>query len=222
MSMHWPSIAQISQELALPEGVTIRFLEAADIAGLPGLLSTWFPRIEVGAESVFLDAAFLRTKVASSDTLSDPDRDILALVLELRGKVRGFVSFEREPAARVLHARLGVLDPSLRVALLGALGILVFERVGQLTGAELLLQCVTLSSRGQQALAERRGFQLYGIMPAFDRDSLGAGRILRVTEALYGKALVAPEQIEPLKRENLTKNTQKAIEALGFTAFLEN
>jgi hypothetical protein len=220
MSMHWPSIAQIAQELTLPEGVTIRFLETADIAGLPGLLSSWFPRIEVGAESVFLSDVFLRTKVACRETLEDSERDILALVLELHGEVRGFVSFEREPAARVLHARLGVLDPSLRIAMLGALGILVFERVGQLVGAELLLQCVTLASRGQQAIAERRGFQLYGIMPAFDRDNLGAGRILRVTEALYGKALVAPEQIEPLKRENLTKNTMKAIEALGFTKLM--
>jgi hypothetical protein len=75
----------------------------------------------------------------------------------------GGVALEREVAARTLHGCLG------------ALGVPLFETLGALMGAELLLVGVTLASKGQQLLAERRGFSLCGLVPGFDRDQQPGG-----------------------------------------------
>jgi FlaA1/EpsC-like NDP-sugar epimerase len=53
--------------------------------------------------------------------------------------------------------------------------IALFETLGALMGAELLLVGVTLASKGQQLLAERRGFSLCGLVPGFDRDQQPGG-----------------------------------------------
>ena len=98
---------------------------------------------------------------------------------------------------------------------MGALGVVVFERLGKLMRAELLLQWVTLASRAQQALAERRGFQLYGLVPGFDRDQVRPGVARRVTEALFGKLLVAPEECEAPARKELTLATRKFADSIG-------
>jgi hypothetical protein len=226
----FPTIVELSNGISLPEGSRLRFLRDAEIPRVQALLLQWYPAIEVGAESVFLDAQYMRDDVMTVELLarerSDLEqgerlRHVLPILLELDGAVRGFCSFERQPRARVLYARLGVLDPEFRVGLLGGLGVAIFERLGKLLGAELLLQWVTLQNRVQQVFAERRGFQLCGLVPGFDRDQLapehGEAGVKRVTEALYGKLLVPQENLHAPYTENLTGHTKAVASALGVT-----
>ncbi len=196
---------------ALPEGVTLRAWTNDELSMLPGLLRTWYPTIGVGAESVFLDLEVLQTQLASS---RHPERNLFAFAICRDGEVVGFQSFEREVGARTLHGRLGVLAPEARAGFLGALGFLLFETLGALVGAELLLVWVTLASKGQQLFAERRGFSLSGLVPAFDRDQQPDGRVMRVMEALFSKSLIDSPQVLWPTDAQLTPRSRAALAVL--------
>lgn len=184
MAMSWPTVEALQAAAALPEGVTLRAWREDEVASLPALLQSWYPTVGVGAESVFLDSRFLRERVFVEDS------DFFVFALCLHGEVVGFQAFERQPAAKTLHGRLGVLAPAARTGFLGTLGFPVFEVLGRLQGAELLLTWVTLATKIQQLMAERRGFVLSGLVPSFDVDVQADGRAVRVMEALYAKPLV--------------------------------
>ena len=196
---------------ALPEGVTLRDWTEAELSTLPGLLRSWYPSIGVGAESVFLEPEVLHTQLASA---SHPERELFAFAICRDGEVVGFQAFEREVAARTLHGRLGVLAPEARAGFLGALGFPLFETLGALMGAELLLVWVTLASKGQQLFAERRGFSLSGLVPAFDRDQQPDGRVMRVMEALFSKRLVDSAQVLWPTEAQLTPRSRAALALL--------
>lgn len=209
--MRWPALQQLEREMGFAEGTSLRLLRDEDLEAIPGILRSWYPAVAVGGESVFLDPAFLRGKVVREGEL---DRDLLAVLILQSDQPVAFMSFEREPANLTLHGRLGVLAPDSRAGFLGALGFLLFEKLGRLCGAELLLTWVTLASRTQQMFAERRGFKLVGIVPAFDRDQVTQERSIRVAEALMAKTLAANEEILNPSLENLTTRTRKMWELI--------
>ena len=140
--------------------------------------------------------------------------NIYAVFVTQHQAIVGFMTFERQPANATLHARLGALAPSARAGFLGALGFMVFEKLGTLCGAELLLTWMTLVGRHQQLFAERRGFQLVGVVPGFDRDLVSPGRSLRVTEGLVAKLLVPETELLEPAPENMTPRTQRLLEAI--------
>ncbi len=211
MTMAWPTMEAFMRAAALPAGVTLREWTEAEVVTLPALLRTWYPTIGVGAESVFLDPDVLTSQLAST---SHPERDLFAFAICREGAVVGFQAFEREVAARTLHGRLGVLAPEARAGFLGALGFPLFETLGALMGAELLLVWVTLASKGQQLLAERRGFSLSGLVPGFDRDQQPDGRVVRVMEALFSKSLVDPSHVQWPTDGQLTPRSRSALAVL--------
>lgn len=201
--MKWPSCEALAS--SLPADVTLRAWRDDEVAGLPALLRAWFPTVSVGAESVFLDETFLRSRVFVNDS------DFFVFAICQRGEVVGFQAFERQVASKTLHGRLGVLAPEARAGFLGALGFPLFEALGRLVGAELLLVWVTLATKGQQLAAERRGFVLSGLVPSFDVDRQADGRAVRVMEALYAKPLV--EGVWP-SDDVLTPNTKRVLAAM--------
>lgn len=203
--MQWPSIEALCAKAPIPPDVTLRAWREDEIDGLPELLRSWYPAVNVGAESVFLDATFLRTRVFVDDS------DFFVFAICQRGDVVGFQSFERQVAARTLHGRLAMLAPSARAGFIGTLGFPLFEALGSLTGAELLLTWVTLTTKIQQLMAERRGFTLCGLVPSFDIDQQADGRAVRVMEALYAKALV--EGVWP-DDSLLTPHTKRVLTAM--------
>lgn len=202
----WPSPESLT--LTLPPGVQLRWFRDDELEALPALLERWYPAVRVGAESVLLDALFLRRHLASSvrDT-----SDLWACAIVLEGAVVGFQAFERNVASRTLHGRLGVLAPEARAGMLGALGFPLFEALGALMGAESLQVFVTLASKGQQLFAERRGFRLAGLVPGFDRDAQADGTVKRVMEALYVKSLV---EVSWPDAGSLTPKTKAAFAVL--------
>jgi hypothetical protein len=205
--MHWPSIAALSSALSLPTGVVLRQFRASELDALPALIRAWYPAVSVGAESVFLDPAFLLREVAHEGH----DADIFAFGIHQDAELVGMMSFERESAARTLHARLGLIAPSARAGFLGALGFVIFEALGRMVGAELCMSYVTLAGRHQQLFARRRGFRLVGVVPGFDRDLQPDGTVRRVTEALYVKSLVPDADLLPPALEHLTPEVQQLL-----------
>jgi hypothetical protein len=209
LTPRWPTDEELAATLALPDGVVLRVVRAGALGELATCLRAWFPTVEVGAESVFLDEAWLGRHVATD---GDPTKDVFVAWVEREGRRVGLMSFEREPASQTLHGRVGALAPEERAGVLGALGFPVFEALGRWLEAELLLVWVTLASRTQQVLAERRGFTLCGLVPAFDRDQLAPGRSVRVMEALYAKVLTA--DVRWPDASALTPKTRAVLEAM--------
>ncbi len=209
--MEWPRVEELVRAMSLPEGVTFRLLKEEELAPLPELLVRWYPAVRVGAESVFLDPDFLRRSVVREGCF---DRDIYAILIVQHGEVVGFTTYERQPRSATLHGRLGMLAPQARAGFLGALAFLALEKMAALTKAELILVWITLASRHQQLFAERRGFQLVGVVPGFDRDQVTAQRSLRVTEGLVAKLLVPDSELLTPPPEALTPRTQRMLELI--------
>jgi hypothetical protein len=206
----WPTAVALASTFQVPPDFALRLVCEADFETLPQALLRWHPRIAVGSGSIYLRPDFLRTHVVHEQL---PSADIFAVVLTHHDKPVGFQAFERQLGARTLRARLGVLAPEARTGLLGAFGFLLFEKVGELVGAQVLHTWVTLIAKNQQVFAERRGFRLCGLASGADFEWVD-GKAVPVTEALYVKLLGAPA-VEPLERSNLTHNTQRVLEAIG-------
>ena len=203
--MSWPTFEALCAAAPLPPGVTLRAWRDDEINALPDTLRRWFPTVSVGAESVFLDVNFLRTRVFVDGS------EFLTMAICQDGAVVGFQAFEWQAASKTLQGRLGVLAPEARAGFLGALGFPLFESLGTLMRAELLMVWVTLATKGQQLAAERRGFKLCGLVPGFDVDLQPDGGARRVMEALYAKPLV--EGLWP-SDDVLTPHTRKVLAAM--------
>lgn len=206
----WPSIEALRNAVPLPEPFGIRLLRTQDFETLPGLLLRWYPRFAAGVGSIFLHSEFLRDAVVNEHL---QDAQIFAVVVTFEGEPCGFQSFERQPATRTLRGRLGVLAPEARKGLLGAFGFFMFEKVGELVGAHVLMTWISLASKHQQVFAQRRGFQLSGVATGINCEYID-GQTHLVTEALFVKRRVA-QPLQPLKRENLTHETFAALQAMG-------
>lgn len=211
MKPHGPNDVTLATILSLPDGVVLRAVRGDELSTVPGLLREWFPTVEAGAESVFLEDEWLQRNVA---TMEDDRRDVRVLWVERAGERVGLMSFERQLASQTLHGRVGALAPQERTGVLGALGFPVFEALGRWLEAELLLVWVTLSSRTQQVMAERRGFLLCGLVPEFDHDQVSAGVSVRVMEALSAKVLAPGGALCWPDATALTAKTWAALEAL--------
>ena len=209
--MNWPTLDELVRSLTLPAGVTLRLPREEEFATLPGLLREWYPQVRVGAESIFLNSEFLKREVVTEGNLRP---NIYAIFIVQHGLSVGFTSYERQPANATLHGRLGVLAPEARTGFLGALGFMVLETIAKLTGAELILVWLTLASKNQQYFAERKGYQLVGIVPGFDRDQLTNERSLRVSEALVAKLLVPESEVLSPAPDALTPRTKRLLEAI--------
>lgn len=75
--------------------------------------------------------------------------------------------------------------------------------------AEVVLSYATLKHPWSQALLEKAGYQLVGLVPAHDRDMVEPGIVKRVWEALYVKILVGKEEMLEPSPEALRPNTDR-------------
>ena len=93
-------------------------------------------------------------------------------------------------------------------------GPLLLERIGRAIGAELAYYFATLKTRHQQVLAERSGYTLVGIVPAYDRDMVSAGKIKRVYEAIYAKVLCERSELFEPDVDSFTARTRAVWHSL--------
>jgi hypothetical protein len=176
-------------------------------------LARWYPDIQAGMESPHLQPEFYfeHTQLVGEAE----DRALLPLVIRQHEEgIIAVITYERSVLARSITCRLGVLAPEHRNAHLALLGPLLLEEIGRALGAELAYYFATLKTRHQQVIAERRGFELVGIVPGYDRDVIAPGVTKRVYEALYAKLLVSQDEVYVPPAESLTKRTRAVWTAI--------
>lgn len=213
LSGDWDAGLAVLVRMSPPAPYRLCQMTQTDVPEVIAKLLRWYPEIAVGAESPHLQADFY-TNQALLEGVTAP-RDVLPLVLRhARDGVVALTTFQRHPLERAISSRVGVLAPEHRSSGFALLGPMLLEELGRAIGAELAYYFVTLRTRHQQVIAERRGFQLAGIVPGRDLSALSTGEVKRSFEGLYTKLLVPREQLVVPPRESLTARTREVWAAL--------
>jgi hypothetical protein len=214
--MSWgPGLAYVAS-MNLPAPYALSQMTATDVPDVIARLPHWYPDIQVGMESPHLQADFYTAETTLADSIVE--RDVLPLVIRHPSNgVVALTTYERNVLARSITSRLGVLAPEHR-GTLALLGPMLLEGLGRAIGAELAYYYATLKTRHQQVIAERREFQLVGIVPGHDRDAIATSEVKRVYEALYAKLLVSSDEVFVPSRSALTARTREVWAALFGTA----
>lgn len=217
-SSSWERALAVVASSSLPAGYTLAQMAHADVEHVVAALPRWYPDIRVGMESPHLREDFYLNETQLVEVTEE--RALLPLVIRHGSDgVVAVITYEHQLLARSITCRLGVLAPEHRSAALALLGPMLLEEIGRAIGAELAYYYATLKTRHQQVIAERRGFQLVGIVPGHDRDALGEGQVKRVYEALYAKLLVSSDEVFVPPQDALTARTRAVWAALfGSTA----
>jgi hypothetical protein len=210
--MIWPNLADLQLPVSILTEYSLERLLRQDVPAVTVALAAWYPDISIGAESRHLSEAFYyeETWVDPCDEL----RRILPVVAKYKMDIVALLTIQSDPAARTVHSPMGAVAPDHRHVGLAQLGPGILEAVGRAIGAELAYYFTTLKTRHQQIIAERLGYRLVGIVPAFDRDMVAPECEKRVYEALYAKVLVPNEKILVPSKECLTENTQRLMRLL--------
>lgn len=202
------NVEQVLESFVAPEGYRLEHAGEGDVADIVSRLQAWFPEISVGSESAYLEPeyylgeVYLRGGDARRDTLV-----MLARPLDARDIV-AVLSLQRDARGRTLMGRMGAVDPAHRGLALGLLGVRMLETCGAAMQAELLHWVATLKTRHQQVIAERMGYTLVGIVPAYDRSMVAPGEVKRVYEALYARVTVDRSQVQEPAQGALTARTR--------------
>ena len=207
----WPTIQQLADCLAIPVGLTLEWLYPHDIEGFCRSLAEWYPDIVVGSESCHLATGFYNEECALGP-IPDQAKDILAVTLRSFGAIVWFITFERNLQGGTLTARMGAIDPNQRGAGLALVGPQMLEACARLMGCGLAYYLATLKIPHQQVCAEKSGFNLVGIIPAYDVDMVRPGEPRRVYEAIYAKILATEDQVETPEMANLTPQTKRLFD----------
>lgn len=211
-TMRWDTASGVLAETALTDGYEIAQMSRDDVPQVTARLRTWYPDIEVGAESCHLRDDFYLGQTALEGGSSEPL--ILPLVVKHDGQLVGMITYERNVDSRTITSRMGALAADHRGSGLALLGPILLEKLGRAMGAELAYYFATLKTKDQQVLAERLRFMLVGIVPAFDRDMVRPGAVMRVHEAIYAKVLVGDDSLVFPRPEAMTRRTKAVWLAL--------
>jgi hypothetical protein len=130
----------------------------------------------------------------------------------------GMWSYEREPDALAVYARLLIIDPKHRGSEVALYCMSGTERLCRPGGAEFVYTLATLKMPQMQIALERAGYQLLGFAPGYDREVV-AGDVKRVVEAVYAKVLVSPDAILWPDPKNLTPQALALFEMMFPVAF---
>lgn len=170
----------------LPEGYRFEQLGRSDIPVLIEAVREWHPDIAVGIASCYLRESFYTEKVF----LKDEAQKDLYVVLIMRGdELAGMGSWEREPDALTLYAKLGIIAPAHRNFKIAGRTTEFSENLGRAMGAGFVYGLATLKVPHMQLALERAGYQLLGFAPGYDQELVAPGVVKRVYEEI-GRAHV--------------------------------
>lgn len=210
---HWPRLETLPATVAIPEGYTFRPIAHEEVSTVVDRLRAWYPDVIVGAESCHTDEAFWHEQVMLQGEETS-GKALYGLSFWHGAEYTGFITFELNPGSRAIHGRLGVVSPKHRHAQLMFTAISLAEVIARGAGAEIILNYATLQHPFSQAVLEKCGFKLVGIVPAHDRDMVLPGTIRRVFEALYIKLLVPPEELLEPSLDAMLPETRRLYEHL--------
>ena len=209
--MKWPTIEQFSALTPLPDGYTFERLKRADIAALIEAIKRWHPDIAVGGGSCYLREDFYTTHVCLD---GEADKSILVALFRHGDEMAGMWSWEQEPDALTLYARLIIIAPAHRSAKLASKVVPMAESAGRLMGAEFFFGLATLKIPHMQHALETAGWQLIGFTSGYDQEQVAPGVVKRVLEGAYVKVLVPEEELLRPDPANLTPRARALFEIL--------
>jgi hypothetical protein len=207
----WSGLDRALRNVRLPRGYRLALLMRDEIPALVGAIKAWFPEIEVGAASCYLDPEFFRHDVMLA---GDEEKDVLVVLIKKGDELAGLFSCERERQALSLYARLGAIAPAHRGKRLCHVFPALAEAIGRAIGMGMVYGMATLKFPNVQRSFEKFGWDLIGITPGYDRELVSPGVVKRVYEAVYAKVLVAERNLLPPQARNLTRRTRAFFELL--------
>ena len=209
--MRWPTIEQFSAMTPLPEGYRFEGLKRADISALIEAIKIWHPDIAVGGGSCYLREDFYTGHVCLD---GETDKNILVALFRRGAEMVGMWSWEQEPDALTLYARLIIIAPAHRSAKLASKVVPMAETAGRLMGAEFFFGLVTLKIPHMQHALESAGWQLIGFTSGYDREQIAPDVVKRVFEGVYTKVLVAEEELHRPDPANMTPKARALFDFL--------
>jgi len=205
--MRWCTVDELASKLTFPEGYTLDLLSESDVPYVTRALEQWFPELVVGSESRHLSEDFYYRNVQLAGDAEE--RDTIGLVLRFEGTIVGLMMLTKDAAGQSITSRIGALAPDHRKGAVGFLGVLLLEAAARTMGAAVAYSIVTMKTKHQQVIAERYGFQIVGIMPAWDISMVEPGRPKRVFEAIYAKVYAPESEWHFPAPEAMTKRTRE-------------
>jgi len=209
--LNWPSIDEIRTMTSLPEGYRFEQLGRSDIPVLIEAIREWHPDIAVGIASCYLRENFYTEKVFLKDEVQ---KDLYVLLVMRGDELAGMGSWEREPDALTLYAKLGIIAPAHRNFKIAGRTMEFSENLGRAMGAGFVYGLATLKVPHMQLALERAGYQLLGFAPGYDQELIAPGVVKRVYEAFYAKVLVPDEQLLRPEPKNLSPKAKALFEVL--------
>jgi hypothetical protein len=203
--MGWTAIEGRIAKIRRPRGYRFELLQRHEIPALVAAVKAWFPEISVGSASCYLSEDFYHRSVYFA---GNAENDTLVVLIKKGVELAGLFSCERDPNTLSLYARLGVISPRHRGKHLGHVFPLLAEAIGRATEMGMVYAMATLKIPHVQRVFEKRGWQLIGITPGYDREMVSPGVVKRVYEAVYAKVLVAETALLFPELRNLTERTR--------------
>ena len=209
--MKWPTIEQFSAMITLPDGYRFERLTRADIPALIEAIKLWHPDIAVGGGSCYLREDFYNDHVYLE---GETEKNILVCLFRHGDELAGMWSWEQEPDALTLYARLIIIAPSHRSAKLASQVMPMAELAGRLMGAEFFFGLATLKIPHMQHALEKAGWQLIGFTSGYDQEQVAPGVVKRVFEGVYTKVLVPEGELHRPDPANLTPKARALFDVL--------
>ncbi len=205
--MRWKPISEMLSGIG-QRGYVFEQLARKEIPEITRLLRTWYPDIRIGAESRHLDNSFYEREFFLEGETED--KPYFAVICRPEGspEIVALLVLEKNDRGHQISSPMGAVEPSQRGLGIGGLGTAMLEAAGRSIGAEVAYYIATLKSSRPQRNAERHGFKLVGIIPAFDEDAIAPGVEKRVYEAIYAKVLVSPERVHLPAWADMTESTR--------------
>ena len=209
--MNWPAIDELPTLVPLPKGYRFERLNRANIATLIEAIQVWHPDIAVGVASCYLREDFYHKRVFLE---GEAQRDVWVVVIKFNNEVVGMWSLEREVEALAIYGRLMIVATAHRGAKLAGSVMMGSEDMGRSMGAQFLYGMATLKTPYGQRALEHAGYRLLGFFPGYNREQVAPGVVKRVYEAVYGKLLVAEDEVHYPDPKNLTPKARALFELL--------
>ena len=209
--MKWPGMETIATLTQLPEGYRFEQLRRSDIPALIECIQIWHPDNSVGVGSCYLRETFYTEKVFLRE---EAEKEMYVVLIMHGDEMAGMGSWEREPDALTLYAKLGIIAPAHRGAKIAVRAVEFTENLGRAMGAGFVYGLATLKVPHMQLALERAGYQLLGFAPGYDRELVAPGVVKRVYEAFYAKILVPDEELLRPDPRNLTPKAKALFEVL--------
>jgi hypothetical protein len=197
----WKDLGELGIERILPAGYTQDVLSRDEIPRLCAAIKRWYPDIEVGIGSRFLQPGFYEQQVGLK---GEPERDTIAYCGKFAGEIVSILILTRNTRSWTLFGDFGAVAPEHRRGGVAAFGGFMLDAQARAMGLMMSYTYATLKTPAMQKMLERAGFLPVGIVPASDREKDPNGTVLSVSEVLYAKVFGDPASHSRVTPENMT------------------